>query len=64
MPPRDVRWAMERYPEDRSRPGDQSRLVSSGYRSIARPGRWPGRHRLGARVWISGHQPRDPGTCV
>jgi len=55
MPPRDARRAMERYPEDPSRPGDQSWLVSSGYRSIARPG---------ARVWISGHQPRDPGTCV
>jgi len=40
-----ARRAIDRHPEDASR-GCSSRLVSSGCRSIARPGRWPGRHRL------------------
>jgi len=41
-----ARRAIDRYPEDASRDWSPGRLVSSGYRSIARPGRWPGRHRL------------------
>ena len=40
-----ARRAIDRYPEDTSRPDDQTRLASSRYRSIARPGQWPGRHR-------------------